>query len=56
MLVGVIKTMSSDSFERLYRRILREKGFTEVLVTGRSADGGIDGAGVLRVNLGDAAK
>jgi restriction system protein len=30
---------------------LRESGFTRVEVTGKSGDGGIDGIGVLRVNL-----
>jgi restriction system protein len=30
---------------------LREAGFLKVEVTGRSGDGGIDGIGVLRVNL-----
>ena len=30
---------------------LRESGFTKVEVQGRSGDGGIDGAGVLRMNL-----
>jgi restriction system protein len=39
------------AFERLCQRLLREAGFTRVEVTGRSGDGGIDGAGVLRVNL-----
>ena len=28
-----------------------ESGFTRVIVTGRSHDGGVDGTGVLRVNL-----
>lgn len=32
------------------QRLLRESGFTEVEVTRRSADGGIDGRGVLRLN------
>jgi hypothetical protein len=32
-------------------RVLREAGFIKVEVTGRSGDGGIDGIGVLRVNL-----
>jgi restriction system protein len=50
-LLGVLKTMSADGFERLCQRILRESGFTKVEVTGRSGDGGIDGAGVLRMNL-----
>jgi restriction system protein len=40
-----------DAFERLCQRMLREKGFTKVEVTGRTGDGGIDGTGVLRVNL-----
>lgn len=40
-----------DAFERLCQRILREKGFTKVEVAGRGGDGGIDGQGVLRVNL-----
>jgi restriction system protein len=40
-----------QAFERLAQRILREAGFIRVEVTGRSGDGGIDGIGVLRVNL-----
>lgn len=43
--------MKPDAFERLCQRILRELGFTRVEVSGRSGDGGIDGIGVLRVNL-----
>ena len=43
--------MKPDAFERLAQRILREAGFVKVEVTGRSGDGGIDGIGVLRVNL-----
>ena len=50
-LLTVVKTMSPDAFERLAQRILREAGFIKVEVTGRSGDGGIDGIGVLRVNL-----
>jgi restriction system protein len=38
-----------DAFERLSQRLLRECGFTQVAVTGRSGDGGIDGKGVLRL-------
>lgn len=37
-------------FERLAQRILRESGFTQVVVTGQSGDGGIDGYGILQVN------
>ena len=50
-LLQIIRRMKPDAFERLCQRILRESGFTKVEVTGRSGDGGIDGAGVLRVNL-----
>ena len=50
-LLAVLRRLAPDAFERLCQRILRESGFTKVEVTGRSGDGGIDGAGVLRVNL-----
>jgi restriction system protein len=43
--------MDPIAFERLCQRILREKGFTKVEVTNQGGDGGIDGQGVLRVNL-----
>lgn len=50
-MLGALSTMKSDAFERLCQRILRESGFTRVEVLGQSGDGGIDGIGVLRVNL-----
>ena len=50
-LLDALKSMGTGAFERLCQRLLRESGFTKVEVTGRSGDGGIDGAGVLRVNL-----
>ena len=50
-LLATMQAMSPDAFERLAQRLLREAGFTKVEVTGRSGDGGIDGLGVLRVNL-----
>ena len=50
-LLVVLGTMQPDSFERLSQRLLREAGFTKVEVRGKSGDGGIDGVGVLRVNL-----
>ena len=50
-LLGILRKMKPDAFERLCQRLLREHGFTRVEVTGRSGDGGIDGTGVLRVNL-----
>ena len=43
--------MAPAAFERLAQRLLREAGFVKVEVTGRSGDGGIDGVGVLRLNL-----
>ena len=50
-LLQVMKAMPPDAFERLCQRVLRESGFVKVEVTGRSGDGGIDGAGVLRMNI-----
>ena len=50
-LLGILREMDPGAFERLCQRLLREHGFTRVEVTGRSGDGGIDGTGVLRVNL-----
>lgn len=50
-LIGVLRQMPPDAFERLAQRILREAGFIKVEITGRSGDGGIDGLGVLRVNF-----
>lgn len=50
-LLRVLKEMPADAFERLSQRVLRESGFVRVEVTGRSGDGGIDGAGVLRMNI-----
>jgi restriction system protein len=50
-LLSTLLQLKPDAFERLAQRILREAGFTKVQVTGKSGDGGIDGTGVLRVNL-----
>ena len=50
-LLSVMGDMPADGFERLSQRLLRESGFTQVEVNGKSGDGGIDGVGVLRVNL-----
>jgi len=49
-LLALLKGLPPDGFERLCQRVLRESGFENVSVTGRSGDGGIDGHGVLRVN------
>lgn len=43
--------MKPSAFERLCQKILERSGFIKVDVTGRSGDGGIDGIGVLRLNL-----
>ena len=50
-LLSVLGQVKPDAFERLSQRLLREAGFTKVEVRGKSGDGGIDGVGVLRVNL-----
>lgn len=50
-LLSCLKSIKPDAFERLSQRLLREAGFIKVEVTGRSGDGGIDGIGVLRLNL-----
>ena len=42
--------MTPDAFERLTQRLLRESGFLQVEVTGKSGDGGIDGKGIARVH------
>jgi restriction system protein len=44
-----LKQMTPDAFERLCQRLLRESGFIQVEVTGRSGDGGIDGKGVVKL-------
>lgn len=46
----ILINLAPDAFERLMQRILREAGFIEVEVTGRSGDCGIDGRGILRIN------
>ena len=40
-----------DAFERLTQRMLREAGFINTTVTGKTGDGGIDGVGVYRMSL-----
>lgn len=46
----LVETLSPAGFERLIQRILRETGFTEVEVIGRTGDGGIDGRGIAKIN------
>lgn len=45
----ILLEMKPDAFERLFKRILRESGFHQVEVTGKSGDGGIDGKGIFRI-------
>ena len=51
LLLQRLQTIDPTAFERLSQRLLRESGFTRVEVSGKSGDGGIDGVGVLRVQL-----
>ncbi len=49
-LLNAISQIAPDAFERLTQRILRESGFVQVEVTGKSGDGGIDGKGIVKIN------
>jgi len=48
-LIEVMKRIKPDQFERLCQRLLRELGFVNVEVTGRTNDGGIDGKGIIKL-------
>lgn len=49
-LLEILKTLSPVGFERICQRLLRESGFEQVVVTGKTNDGGIDGYGILKIN------
>lgn len=49
-LLTKLLALPPNGFERLCQRLLRESGFTHVIVTGQSNDGGIDGHGTLQIN------
>ena len=49
-LTETLMLISPAGFEKLVQRLLRESGFVEVEVTGRSGDGGIDGKGIARMS------
>jgi len=51
VLLESLRSMSPDGFERLSQRLLREAGFSDVTVTGKSGDGGIDGTGIYKISL-----
>jgi restriction system protein len=50
-LLDEVMKLDPSAFERLAQRLLREEGFINTQVTGRSGDGGIDGQGVYRLSL-----
>ncbi|MDD7773411.1 MAG: restriction endonuclease [Eubacteriales bacterium] len=49
-LAETLHNMNPYAFERLSMLLLRECGFSQVSVTKKSGDGGIDGTGKLRIN------
>jgi restriction system protein len=49
-LLAAIQGLPFGGFERLCQRLLREAGFQQVAVTGRTGDNGIDGHGILELN------
>lgn len=49
-ILEIIRSLPPAGFEKLCQRLLREAGFQQVEVTGRSGDGGIDGKGLLQIN------
>lgn len=49
-LAEALHNMNPYAFERLSMLLLRECGFSQVSVTKKSGDGGIDGIGKLRIN------
>lgn len=49
-LLEILQKVTPAGFEQICSRLLRESGFENVAVTGRSRDGGIDGYGTLEIN------
>ncbi len=49
-LADILKNMNPYGFERLTMLLLRECGFSNVKVTKKSGDGGIDGTAILKIN------
>lgn len=50
VILETLQSLPPAGFERICQRLLREAGFQQVIVTGKSGDGGIDGHGILEVN------
>jgi restriction system protein len=46
----ILLSLDPSAFERLAQRLLRESGFIQVQVTGKSGDGGLDGVGIARIS------
>lgn len=49
-LITLLRNMPANGFEKICQRLLRESGFKNVKVLGKTGDGGIDGEGILEVN------
>jgi len=49
-LLNTLFSIEPAAFERLAQRLLRESGFVQVEVTGKSGDGGIDGKGLVKLS------
>lgn len=49
-LLQVLQNIEPSAFERLCQRLLRESGFTQVEITGKVGDGGIDGKGIVKIS------
>jgi len=49
-LLGVLTDLDPNAFERLTQRLLLACNFTDVEVTGKSGDGGIDGTATAKIN------
>lgn len=49
-LYQILINLEPSAFERLIQRLLRESGFIQVHVTGKTGDGGIDGVGIAQIN------
>lgn len=49
-LLKLLQDLPPKGFEKICQRLLRESGFQQVKVTGKTGDGGIDGEGILAIN------
>jgi restriction system protein len=50
-LLELLQSLSADGFERLCRDLMLEMGLRDVVCVGKPGDGGIDGHGLLELNL-----